>query len=64
MYVYLCSYIATVIIILLFSSVAMYMYLCYVLIITLNIPYKNKYWRGTKFGESADYHAIAKFKSR
>jgi len=28
------------------------------------IPYKNKYWRGTKSGELANRHAIAKFKSR
>jgi len=28
------------------------------------IPYKNKYWRGTKFGELVNRHAIAKFKSR
>jgi len=28
------------------------------------IPYKNKYWRGIKFGELANRHAIAKFKSR
>jgi len=27
------------------------------------IPYKNKYWQGTKFGESANCHTIAKFKS-
>jgi len=33
-------------------------------IVLTNIPYKNKYWRGTKFGESANGHAIAKFKSR
>jgi len=30
----------------------------------LGMPYKNKYWRGTKFGELANRHAIAKFKSR
>jgi len=29
----------------------------------IDIPYKNKYWRGTKFGELANCHAIAKFKS-
>jgi len=28
------------------------------------LPYKNKYWRGTKFGELANRHPIAKFKSR
>jgi len=28
----------------------------------IEVPYKNKYWRGTKFGEFADCHAIAKFK--
>ena len=28
------------------------------------IPYKKKYWQGTKFGGLANYHAIAKFKSR
>jgi len=31
---------------------------------TWYIPYKNKYWQGTKFGESANHHAMAKFKSR
>jgi len=28
------------------------------------IPYKNKYWRGTKFGKLANRHTITKFKSR
>jgi len=27
------------------------------------IPYKNKYWRGTKFGEMMNRYANAKFKS-
>jgi len=27
-----------------------------------NILYKNKYWRGTKFGKLANRHTIAKFK--
>ena len=27
------------------------------------IPYKSKYWRGTKFGELANGHVITKFKS-
>jgi len=31
--------------------------------VTQEIPYKNKYWQGTKFGELANRHAIAKFKS-
>jgi len=26
------------------------------------IPYKNKYWLGTKFGELANRHTITKFK--
>ena len=30
----------------------------------LYIPYKKKYWQGSKFGEMANYHATAKFKSR
>jgi len=30
----------------------------------LYIPYKNKYWQGTKFGKLANRHGIAKFKSR
>jgi len=30
---------------------------------SLAIPYKNKYWRGTKFGELENRHAIIKFKS-
>jgi len=29
-----------------------------------DIPYKNKYWRGTKFSELANHHTTAKFKSR
>jgi len=28
------------------------------------IPYKNKYWRGTKFGELTNHHTITKFQSR
>jgi len=32
--------------------------------IAMHIPYKIKYWRGTKFGKLANRHAIAKFKSR
>jgi len=31
--------------------------------ITNDIPYKNKYWLGTKFGDLVNHHAIAKFKS-
>ena len=27
------------------------------------IPYKNKYWWGTKFGKLANHHTITKFKS-
>jgi len=27
------------------------------------IPYKNKYWRGTKFGKLVNHQTIAKFKS-
>ena len=30
----------------------------------MDIPYKKKYWRGSKFGELAKYHATAKSKSR
>jgi len=39
-------------------------YQFYIIFIDDYIPYKNKYWRGTKFGELANRHAIAKFKSR
>jgi len=34
------------------------------LILLIIILYKNKYWRGTKFGELANRNPIAKFKSR
>jgi len=30
--------------------------------ILIKIPYKNKYWQGTNFGELANRHTIAKFK--
>ena len=30
----------------------------------VNLPYKSKYWQGTKFGELTNYHVITKFKSR
>ena len=29
-----------------------------------DIPYNNKFWRRTKFGELANRHEIAKFKFR
>jgi len=29
----------------------------------IQIPYKNKYWQGTKFGDLANCHVITKFKS-
>jgi len=31
---------------------------------TISLPYKNKYWRATKFDKLANCHAITKFKFR
>ena len=46
------------------TYVAVWLITLRMLVIIIKIPYKNKYWRGTKFGELANYYAIAKFKSR
>ena len=35
----------------------------YIATTAMLMPYKNKYWRETKFGKLANYHAIAKYKS-
>jgi len=31
--------------------------------VVTKLPYKNKYWRVTKFGELVNRHAIVKFES-